>query len=526
MDAFYARVSTSHEDQKNSLKNQQQHWEQIIKERNLIPYQGGMLATRKGTEKLTNGVFADSGISGTSLKHRTAFNSLIEIALSGGIQNIYCSNISRFARDVVGAVQVIRRLNAAGIILHFENENISTDTQAKYFELELRLILAEQESRETSSKIKFGISKLQQQGGWLGSPPYGYKVINKNLQVIQEQAQVVKTIYELYDSGYGIGKIARYLNANNIITQKGNHWSQAQVSRILENEIYNGKQVQHTEQMLDVNTNQRMQIPQSEQIVHHIQSLKIVDDDLYKSVQNELLRRKQINKVSRYSSKHVLSNMLYCCCGSCFKRKISHTKDRHVVWCCNVRDMYGEIRCNYTLACVKEDDILNAIKEELKHRKNDKLGYIYNAAKDKYLEKIQQVNVQQLQDEKNNLSMQLSQLRSDKVMGLVPDSLYIEETRSLANRIEEINNTLNEYSNQQKHLQQLSNQYEDYIKMLNKLDINSLDNKTLKRIFSKIYVKARIVNGKKKLYCKFEYNVFSSTEDELLALDTGLWTPI
>ena len=87
--------------------------------------------------------------------------------------------------------------------------------------------------------------------------------------------------------------------------------------------------------------------------------------------------------------------------------------------------MDGSNSCNYNLACGEENDIINA---------------------DSYSENIQQVNVQQLQQEKNDLSSHLSQLRSDKIMRIVPDSVYVEQTSAIANRINEINHLLNKYS--------------------------------------------------------------------------------
>ena len=98
--------------------------------------------------------------------------------------------------------------------------------------------------------------------------------------------------------------------------------------------------------------------------------------------------------------------------------------------------MDGSNSCNYNLSCVERNDIINA---------------------DSYSENIQQVDVQQLQQQKNNLSSHLSQLRSDKLIGLVPDSVYVEQTRLIAKRIDEINHLLNEYSRaaaQNQHIEQ------------------------------------------------------------------------
>lgn len=400
MNALYVRVSTAYEGRQKSLRNYQQHWNQIIKEQNLIPYPGGMLAKRSQSEKLTNGIFADVGISGTSLNNRTAFNSLIKIALKGEIKNIYFENMISFARDVEKSIPIIRKLSSAGVVLHFEDENIIADNPDRYFDLVLHLVLLGQESKKMSNRTKSELSKIQQQGAWVGREPYGYKLVDKHLEVIPHQAEVVKNIYELFNSGCSIANIVRYLNDKNILTQRGTKWGHSQVTSILENPIYTGKKVKYKEQMLNANT---------PQILHHIPSLKIVDDELYKSVQEELLRRREINKLIRYSFKQNLSNTLYCSSEECYDKKISQTD-------------------------VKVNDIINA---------------------DSYSENIQQVNVQQLQQEKDNLSSHLSQLRSDKIMGIVPDSVYSEETRLIAKRIDEINHLLNEYSRAAAHNQHI-----------------------------------------------------------------------
>ena len=105
--AAYCRVSTKLEMQKKSLDTQMATFSRVIEE-----HPGWVLA----------GIYADKGISGTTVKHREEFKRMIEDAKEGKIQYILAKSISRFARNTVDALAYVRELKSYGVSVFFEKE--------------------------------------------------------------------------------------------------------------------------------------------------------------------------------------------------------------------------------------------------------------------------------------------------------------------------------------------------------------------------------------------------------------------
>jgi len=160
--AAYARVSTDSDEQMGSVKTQKDYFEKLI---------------HSNSEWIFAGIYADEGISGTSLNHREAFNQMITDALDGKIDLIITKSLSRFARNTVDALNVIRKLKVNNIGVYFEKEDINTLDSKGEFLITLMSSLAEEESRSISENIKWGQRKRFADGKY--SLPYkqflGYK---------------------------------------------------------------------------------------------------------------------------------------------------------------------------------------------------------------------------------------------------------------------------------------------------------------------------------------------------------------
>ena len=228
-------------------------------------------------------------------------------------------------------------------------------------------------------------------------------------------------IYDLYlNQGYGTGKIARYLNSNNIPTKSGVKWSQIQVSSILDNRLYNGEQRQHTVESVDITRHYQKVVPENEHIVFYIDGLKIIDDDTFNSVEIERKRRKEEFDNGRgHSNKFLLSTLLYCShCGGTYKRKKRHaytrkdgtSKELGYEWTCGINDMYGADRCGHRNSLV-EEKIVEVIKEELRIRKTLDLTDWFNSYCEMTFKFDTDINIHY--SNRDSIQNEMRQLRKD-----------------------------------------------------------------------------------------------------------------
>ena len=177
----YCRVSTDKLDQLNSLETQKMFFEEFAE---------------KNNHTLVK-IYADEGISGTQLKKRTAFLEMMHDAELGKFDMVVTKDVSRMARNVLDFLQSIRKLKSMGIPVLFVNTNLST--QDGEMMLTMLATVAQEESRNTSSRIKFS-KRLNAEKGRVPNLVYGYdKIIGDcfNLNINKFEADIVRQIYNL-----------------------------------------------------------------------------------------------------------------------------------------------------------------------------------------------------------------------------------------------------------------------------------------------------------------------------------------
>lgn len=226
--APYCRVSTMNEEQAESYEIQQQHYLELIESKpGWVMYD----------------MYADEGISATSVRKRENFLRMIADCEAGKIDMIITKSISRFARNAVDCLVYTRKLKNLPhpVGVYFETENINTIEQNGETMLGILASFAQRESEEKSVSIKWGIRNRFKRG-----IPHFYRCLGYTLDekrvphIVPEEADIVRIIYDLYSEGVSIGKIARQLNDSELLTINHNYWSYSTVRYILENEKYCG----------------------------------------------------------------------------------------------------------------------------------------------------------------------------------------------------------------------------------------------------------------------------------------------
>lgn len=338
--AAYCRVSTDREDQANSLHSQQTYFREYILRRPDWAY----VAT-----------FADEGLSGTSTRKRKAFHRMIEAAQAREFDLILTKEVSRFARNTVDALNYTRRLREWGVGVFFINDNIDTRENDGELRLTIMASIAQEESRKTSSRVKWGQQRRMEAGVVFGNnSTYGFETKGGKLTVKPEEARVVRQIYHKFlNEGKGTHVIARELYEEGVPPPKTatGVWSEAMIHRILRNEKHVGDLLQKKYVTPDYLTHKKVENRGLEETVylrdHHE---AIVDRAAWEAVQRELERRR-----TAYSEKTKYSNRYWCSgkirCGACGSRFTPRTTtrangDTYRIWGCRSRVQYGNWKKN------------------------------------------------------------------------------------------------------------------------------------------------------------------------------------
>lgn len=227
--AVYARVSTDDPRQTSSYELQKTYYENLI-----IHHEHWHLVD----------IYADEGISGTSLNHRDAFVKMINDCKDGKIDLIITKSVSRFARNILDCIGYARELAALQppIGIMFETERIYTLDSSSEMTLSFMATLAQEESHNKSDIMNASIEMRFKHGIFLTPVLLGYdKDEEGNLIVNDEESVTVRLIFYMFLSGYKINEIIEYLEKYDRVTKRGNtKWSYASVLQILQNERYCG----------------------------------------------------------------------------------------------------------------------------------------------------------------------------------------------------------------------------------------------------------------------------------------------
>ncbi len=227
--AVYARVSTDDPNQTSSYELQKNHYEDLV--------------NRKPNWELVD-IYADEGISGTSLQHRDNFIRMIQDCRAGKIDLIVTKSVSRFARNIIDCIGYVRQLKAAEppIGVFFETENIFTLDENSEMSLSFIATLAQEESHTKSEIMNASIEMRFKRGIFLTPVLLGYDHDEDgNLIINEEEAKTVRLIFFSYLYGYSTQKIADALTELERLTKRGNpSWSAGSVLQILTNERYCG----------------------------------------------------------------------------------------------------------------------------------------------------------------------------------------------------------------------------------------------------------------------------------------------
>ena len=312
--AAYCRVSTDNEDQANSFESQQRYFRQYI-ERN--------------SDWELYAIFADEGISGTNTKKRKEFNRMIECAKNGDFDLIITKEISRFARNTLDSIFYTRDLKKHGVGVIFLNDNINTLDGDAELRLAIMSSIAQEESRKTSERVKWGQKRQMEQGVVFGRSMLGYDVKDGKMTINEEGAKIVRLIFHKFvDEGKGTHVIARELREEGIESMRVKEWQNTVILRVIRNEKYCGDLVQKKTFTPDFLSHEKKYNRGQEEFViikdHHE---PIISRELFDKA-NRILDAKSFSQEAKtkHSNRYPFSGKIKC--GRCRANYVARYKTR------------------------------------------------------------------------------------------------------------------------------------------------------------------------------------------------------
>lgn len=416
--AAYCRVSTDDEEQLTSYEAQKNYYTDKI-------------MTNK--EWTMAGIFADEGITGTSARKRPEFLRMIRQCKQGKIDIVLTKSISRFARNTVDCLNYVRALKELGIAVIFEKENMNTLEVDSEILITMLGAFAQSESESISANVRWGIRQAMKEGKATIQYKYLYgyrKGDDSKPEIIPDQAEVVRKIYDLFLSGTPVRGIQEYLNANSVPNINGeSKWARSAIDSILTNEKYCGD-VLLQKTYIDDCINKKVKKNTGQLPMYLVQSHHegIISRETFDAAQAELARRsagKSPSKKnaptgrSRYSSKYALSDRLYCGeCGTRYQRCTWRNRDgsKRIVWRCVSRVDYGNKYCHDS-PTLDEEPLHRAILAAINSAVKDKDNIVYNlkAAMEKELAPAagQQLSLSEIDNRLEQLNTEFSKVLAE-----------------------------------------------------------------------------------------------------------------
>ena len=348
---YYARVSSESDEQLNSLGNQIKYYEDFIR--------------RNAAWEFVPG-YIDEGLSGISTKRRENFNRMVDDAAHDKFDLVITKEISRFARNTLDSIRYTRELLSDGVGVFFQNDNINTLDEDSELRLSIMSSIAQDELRKLSSRVKFGHQQAIKSSVVLGnSRIFGYRKDNKRLVIDEEQAPMVRELFELYATDeYSMKQLETLFWNKGYRNHNGKKIAHSTMSNMIANPKYKGYYVGNKVKVVDMFTKKQKFLPPEEWVMFKDETGEIVpaivSEELWDAA-NAILRRRSEDVKHRQgicNHANLLTGKLYCAhCGAAYYRRESRDKLGNVNsrWVCSGKINNGSDSC--PSFAVYEDEI-------------------------------------------------------------------------------------------------------------------------------------------------------------------------
>ena len=321
----YTRVSSGKDSMLHSLSAQVSHYSEMI---------------QSHTGWVYCGVYSDEALTGTK-SDRDGFQQMLTDCRAGKIDMVITKSISRFARNTVTLLETVRELKSLGVDVFFEEQNIHTMSADGELMLTILASYAQEESRSVSENIKWRKRNDMQAGRTKPMRIYGFDSVDGRLVINEEQAKVVRRIFDLYLAGNGHHAIATILTKEKIPSPAGlDYWNSSAVDRILHNEKMRGNLL-HQCTYIENHITKKQVKNRGDLPMYLVEGTHegIVSSEVFEKVQVETARRAEAGGLNSYDTL-AFRKLIKCgCCGRSFLHTTNGQKQwKHHVWRCGGHD--------------------------------------------------------------------------------------------------------------------------------------------------------------------------------------------
>ena len=422
--AAYARVSSDSDDQINSYLAQ-------------VDFYTKYIASQENWEMVD--VYADEGLSGMDAKKRDEFNRMIADCRDGKIDRILVKSVSRFARNQEDYIFYMRELLRLGVTIRFEKENVDTGKMTSEQIADIYGAFAQMETTGHSANMRISNRIRMEKGIFVpSSPPFGYRLVNRKLEIIPEEAKIVRGIFSAYLSGQGKEDIAKELNRRGIKRDNATgQWHHRTVEIILRNITYTGNQIWQKTYATDV-------IP-FRQVINHGEKPKyyaedccpqIISKEDFDRVQELFQSRNEKRRTGSENTSPYCKRIFCAECGSACRRK---TCNSIIYWLCRKHD-HDKADCPSRQ--MPESDITVAIQ-----RFYHKIWLGRNSVLKPMMEQLQELRERELRSDRriHDIDIELAQLTEQNLVltrlkskGYIDPALYLSQMTELDGKVREL----------------------------------------------------------------------------------------
>ncbi len=326
--AAYCRVSTDSQDQANSFFAQVRYYSNYI---------------RHNDEMTLVDIYADEGITGTEIAKRDEFKRMMKDARNKKIDRVLVKSITRFARNSLECLESIRALKSYGASVYFENDHIDTAIMNSEMIVYIKSAFAQNEALSASRRMAVS-NRMRMEDGTFIPPnvPYGYRLENGQMVIVEEEAERIRKVFELYLSGMGANNIVKEMRR----TEQGNmRWTMSGIKYMLVNERYVGDMLMqkfYTPQMLPL----RSRPNKGELPMYFAENTHepIISREIFEAAKRVKAERDKKYPNTHSDKKEFLQGKLKCrCCNRNYRKRFLQTQE--MVWICSNKGTVDAHKC-------------------------------------------------------------------------------------------------------------------------------------------------------------------------------------
>ena len=502
---YYARVSSDTDEQLNSLDNQIAYYENFIKKNKAWTFVPG---------------YIDEGLSGISTKKRKHFNEMISDANDDMFDLIITKEISRFARNTLDSIQFTRQLLSDGVGVFFQNDNINTLDEDSELRLSIMSSIAQDELRKLSSRIKFGHQQAIKSNVVLGNNRiFGYRKESKRLVIDEEQAVMVRELFELYATNeYSMKQLEKLFWDKGYRNYNGNKIAHTTMSGVISNPKYKGYYVGNKVKVVDMFSKKQKFLPPEEWVMFKDETGEIVpaivSEELWDRANEVLKRRSEDVKARQGACNHdnLLTGKLICTqCGRPYYRRESKDRQGNVnsKWVCSGKINNGADSCDSFP--IYEEEIKPVLYDVFRETESDVEALI-----EQYAQMYRSL------DENNDITKQITELekRIDlvskkktklleyNVTGQISDKDFLAMNKQCAEEIEAAQNALKELEEQQFSKEEFRHHMEEVRRVLRMAQQDAANGMITKEFVDK-YIDKVFVTPESEHTARLEVKIFT-----------------